>query len=116
VVVLLILSVVLALTAPTIRTGKPRAESALAALVRTARATAIQRGEVVELDIGPSGGWRLSGLGGSSNDLITGGRVDYQGAELRLVFSPHGMCTPAIGAPAAEALPLDLLQCEVVTP
>lgn len=116
VVVLIILGLVLTLVAPTIGTGKPLAENALAALVRTARATAIQRGEVVELDIDPSGEWRLSGLGGSGSDPIGGGRVGYQGAALRLVFSPHGFCTPAIGAPAAESLPLDPLECEVAAP
>ena len=116
VVVLIILGMVLALVGPTIGKGKPRAENALAALVRTARATAIQRGEVVQLDIEPSGEWHVSGLGGSASDPITGGRVGYQGAALRLVFSPHGICSPGIGAPAAESLPLDPLQCEVATP
>lgn len=116
VVVLIILGLVLTLVAPTIGTGKPRAENALAALVRTARATAIQRGEVVELDIEPSGEWRLVGLGGSGNDLIGGGRVGRQGAALRLVFSPHGICSPAIGAPAAESLPINPLDCEMAAP
>ena len=114
VVVLVILGVMLTLVAPLLRTDSPAPENNLAGLVQYARAAAIHRGEVLELEVQPSGEWHLTGQARTGGDPVGAGRVGPQSAAIRLVFSPLGMCAPAIGAPATESLPLDPLDCELI--
>ncbi len=115
VVVLVLLSLAVALVAPSFR-RLPHAEgSGVVALIHHAREAAVRRGEAVRLRINRAGRWRLTGEAGRGTEILMAGDSGPIGSyDLALVFSPLGTCgpDPDVSGPTA-VLALDPLTCEV---
>lgn len=117
IVVLLLLGLAAALAAPVFMAPQ-QDEAALATLVRSVRQLAERRGETLYLDMGREGRWSV--VGSSSQEeggLMEGELEDYEGPAFRLVLSPIGTCALDVrSSPAASALPVHPLTCELEGP
>ncbi len=111
-VVLILLGLTVGLVAPSFRLPEPPAEAALAPLIRTARESALRRGETVELQLEPSGQWRIDGRSSARDGPLASGRLAAGlGAQLVLEFSPIGTCAPTVRSAPLPSGTLDPLTC-----
>ena len=93
-------------------------QSALNALLGSAREIAARRGEVVYLHIDPTGHWRMeAGANPRAGTLATGRVPAFLGAPATLMVSPLGSCAFDLrSATAAGAVALDPLSCQIRSP
>jgi type II secretion system protein H len=117
VVVLMLMGLAAALVAPVLL-PRHHDESALNALLASAREAAAHRGEVVRLHIEPSGQWRMEGAANPLEGTLATGRVQpFLTTPVTLTVSPLGSCAFDLrSAAAAGAVALDPLTCEIRTP
>ena len=115
-VVLILMGLAAALVAPALIA--PRREPDLKALLGRARDTAARRGEMVYLQIEPSGTWRLEGGANPLEGTLASGRIEpFLTAPATLVVSPLGSCAFDVrSGAAAQVVALDQLTCEIRAP
>ena len=116
-VVLILMGLATALVVPVLLPPS-RHDSALNALLASAREVAARRGEVVSLHIDATGQWRMvaaaNPLGGT---FATGSVQPFLTTPVTLIVSPLGSCAFDLrSAAAAAAVPLDPLTCEIRSP
>lgn len=114
-VVLVLMGLAIGLVAPALRPPEAPSESALAPLLRAGRSAAIRRGEPTLLTVERDGRWQLAGRA-SPGDLLADGRIAAPRARFSVVFSPLGTCAPDVASGAAEALPIEMLDCGMRAP
>ena len=117
VVVLILMGLAAALVAPALI--PPRREgSDLAALLGSARDAAARRGEVVYLQIEPTGKWRMEGGANPLEGTLASGWIEpFLAVPATLVVSPTGSCAFDVrSAAAAQSVALDRLTCEIRAP
>jgi len=119
-VVLILMGLATALVVPVLLPPS-RHDSALNALLASAREVAARRGEVVSLHIDATGQWRMEGgspaVQGGGGTLATGRVQPFLTAPVTLMVSPLGSCAFDLrSAAAAAAVPLDPLTCEIRSP
>src|SRR3989449_9367954 len=110
-VVLILMGLAAALVAPALLPHH-HDQSALSALLGSAREVAARRGEVVYLHIDPTGQWRMeAGANPLAGTLATGSVPPFLTASVTLMVSPLGSCAfdvrraAAAGARAGAPLP-----------
>jgi len=115
-VVLILIGLAAALVAPALIA--PRREPDLKALLGRARDAAARRGEMVYLQIEPSGTWRLEGGANPLEGTLASGRIEpFLTAPATLVVSPLGSCAFDVrSGAAAQVVALDQLTCEIRAP
>lgn len=116
-VVLIVMSLAAALVAPAILSRR-QDDSALKALVASARAAAARRGEILYLHLEPTGRWRLEGGANLlEGTLATGQLPPLVPVSVTLVVSPIGSCAFDVksAAVATAAVALEPLTCELRT-
>jgi prepilin-type N-terminal cleavage/methylation domain-containing protein len=113
VVVLIVLALAAALTAPALTRAPEHRESGLATLLTVSREAAALRGETIRLSIAGSGSWRMEGVTSAREAPIQTGQVDsFPGLPVTLIVSPVGSCGfDARSAGSAAEIPLDPLTC-----
>jgi prepilin-type N-terminal cleavage/methylation domain-containing protein len=116
VVVLILMGLAAALVAPALFSPR-HDESALRAVIGSARDAAARRGEVVYVHIDPTGQWRMQGGRNSLEGTLATGRVPpVFTAPVTLAVSPLGSCAFDLpSAAAAGAVALDPLTCDLQT-
>jgi len=116
-VVLILMGLAAALVAPALIPPR-RDASDLGALLGTAREAAARRGEVVYLQIEPTGRWRMEGGANPlEGTLATGWIEPFLTVPATLVVSPLGSCAFDVrSAAAAQGVALDRLTCEIRAP
>jgi len=116
-VVLILRGLAAALVAPALLPPR-HDQSAFKDLVASAREAAARRGEVVYLSLDPTGQWRMEGGANPLEGTLATGRVPPVFAvPVTLAVSPLGSCAFDVrSAPAAAAVPLDPLTCEIREP
>src|SRR2546426_8059701 len=116
-VVLILMGLAAALVAPALLPHH-HDQSALSALLGSAREVAARRGEVVYLHIDPTGQWRMeAGANPLAGTLATGSVPPFLTASGTLIASPLGSCAfHAPSAAAAAAVALDPLTCQIRSP
>ncbi|OLB67673.1 MAG: hypothetical protein DMD38_02935 [Gemmatimonadetes bacterium] len=117
VVVLILMGLVAVLVAPALF-PRHHDQSALNALLVSAREVAARRGEVVYLHIDPTGEWRMeAGAEPRQGPLATGRVPSFFTAAVTLMVSPLGSCGFDVrSAAAVGGEVLDPLTCEMRTP
>ena len=117
VVVLILMGLVAVLVAPALF-PRHHDQSALNALLVSAREVAARRGEVVYLHLDPTGEWRMQGGANPLEGTLATGRVQpLLTAPVTLVVSPLGSCGFDVrSAAAVGGEVLDPLNCEMRTP
>ena len=115
-VVLILMGLAAALVAPALIA--PRREPDLKTLLGRARDAAARRGEMVYLQIEPSGTWRLEGGANPLEGTLASGRIEpFLTAPATLVVSPLGSCAFDVrSGAAAQVVVLDQLTCEIRAP
>ena len=115
-VVLVLMGLAAALVAPALIA--PRHDSDLKTLLGSARDAAARRGEVVYLQIEPSGNWRLEGGASPLEGTLAAGRIKpFLTVPATLVVSPLGSCAFDVrSGAAARVVALDQLTCEIRAP
>jgi len=115
-VVLILMGLAAALVAPALIA--PRREPDLKTLLGRARDAAARRGEMVYLQIEPSGTWRLEGGANPLEGTLASGRIEpFLTAPATLVVSPLGSCAFDVRSDAAaQVVALDQLTCEIRAP
>ena len=116
-VVLILMGLVAALVAPNLL-PRHRDQSAINALLGSAREVAARRGEVVYVHVDPTGQWRMeAGADPSRGPLATGRVPPFLTASVTLMVWPLGSCAFDLrSAAAASAVALDPLTCEIRSP
>ena len=116
-VVLILMGLAAALVAPALLPHH-HDQSALSALLASAREVAARRGEVVYLHIDPTGQWRMeAGANPLAGTLATGSVPPFLAASVTLMVSPLGSCAFDVrSAAAAGAVALDPLTCQIRSP
>ena len=115
-VVLAIMVIATALVAPAILRPFRDDRAQLVSVVANARETAAARGEMIYLQFDPSGEWHTEGGASPTNAAIARGRIrPLVNVPLTLIISPTGSCAFNVRsiAPAAAAVTLDPLTCEI---
>src|SRR2546425_4268965 len=91
-VVLVLMGLAVALVAPALFPAR-HDESALKALLGSARAAAARREQVVYVRIDPAGRWRMEGNAAALAETLAAGRLDpIFSTPVTLVVSPLGSC------------------------
>ena len=116
-VVLILMGLVAVLVVPALF-PRHHDQSALSALLVSAREVAARRGEVVYVHIDPRGEWRMEAGANPSQAALATGRVEpFFTAPVTLMVSPLGSCGFDVrSAAAVGADVLDPLTCEMRTP
>jgi type II secretion system protein H len=116
-VVLILMGLVAALVAPALF-PRHHDQSALNALLVSAREVAVRRGEVVYVHIDPTGEWRMEAGANPGQAPLANGRVEpFATAAVTLMVSPLGSCGFDVrSAAAVGAEVLNPLTCEIRTP
>ena len=116
-VVLILMGLVAALVAPTLL-PRHHDQSALNALLVSAREAAARRGEVLYVHIDPTGEWRIeAGASPLQAPLATGHMQPVFTAAVTLMVSPLGTCGFDVrSAAAVGTVPFDPLSCEMRAP
>jgi len=116
-VVLILMGLAAALVAPALIPPR-RDGSDLGALLENAREAAARRGEVVYLQIEPTGRWRMEGGANPLEGTLAAGRIEpFLTAPATLVVSPLGSCAFDVrSGAAAQVVALDQLTCEIRAP
>jgi type II secretion system protein H len=93
-------------------------DSALKALLGSAREAAARRGEVVSLQIDATGQWRMAAAANPLEGTFGTGSVQpFLTSSVTLLVSPLGSCAFDLrSAAAAGAVALDPLTCEIRSP
>jgi len=115
-VVLILMGLMAGLVAPAVMPPGEADDPAhrLSELVRSSRATAVKRGEVVRLSLHSTGKWDLTGMASDPPDAAAEGQLDIRGLTMTLLFSPLGTCAPDLVSERATAvLAFDRLTCEL---
>src|SRR2546427_1867274 len=100
-VVLILMGLAAALVAPALLPPH-HDQSALSALLGSAREVAARRGEVVYLHIDPTGQWRMeAGANPLAGTLATGSVPPFLTASVTLIVSPLGSCAFDVRSAAA---------------
>jgi prepilin-type N-terminal cleavage/methylation domain-containing protein len=113
-VVLILMGLVAALVAPALLPHH-HDQSALNALLGSAREVAAQRGEVVNVHIDPTGEWRMEAGAAPLQASLASGRIQpFFHVAVTLMVSPLGSCGFDVRSAAAlGARALDPLTCEM---
>jgi prepilin-type N-terminal cleavage/methylation domain-containing protein len=112
-VVLLLIGVAAALSAPVLLRANP-GRSSFEELIATGREAAIRRGEVLYLRMGTSGQWSLEAASAPTTEPLASGHIEAVGAPLTLMFQPNGSCMFDVATVSrGTAIRLDPLTCEV---
>ncbi len=116
-VVLILMGLVAVLVAPVLL-PRHHDQSALNALLVSAREVAARRGEVVYVHIDPTGEWRMEAGANPLQPALATGRVEpFFTAAVTLMVSPLGSCGFDVrSAAAVGADVLDPLTCEIRAP
>src|SRR3989449_4627516 len=116
-VVLILMGLAAALVAPALLPHH-HDQSALSALLGSAREVAARRGEIVYLHIDPTGQWRMGARANPlAGTLATGSVPPFLTASVTLMVSPLGSCAFDVrSAAAAGAVALDPLTCQIRSP
>ena len=116
-VVLILMGLVAVLVVPALF-PRHHDQSALNALLVSAREVAARRGEVVYLHIDPTGEWRMEAGANPTQAPLASGRVQpFLTAAVTLMVSPLGSCGFDVRSAAAVGTDvLDPLTCEMRTP
>jgi prepilin-type N-terminal cleavage/methylation domain-containing protein len=116
-VVLILMGLVAVLVAPALL-PRHHDQSALNALLVSAREVAARRGEVVYVHIDPTGEWRMEAGANPLQAALATGRVEpFFTAAVTLMVSPLGSCGFDVrSAAAVGAGVLDPLTCEMRAP
>jgi len=116
-VVLILMGLVAVLVVPALF-PRHHDQSAINALLASAREVAARRGEVVYLHIDPTGEWRMEAGADPTQAPLASGRVQpFLTAAVTLMVSPLGSCGFDVrSAAAVGAEVLDPLTCEMRTP
>ena len=115
-VVLAIMAIATALVAPAILRPFRDDRAQLSAVVAGAREIAAARGEIIYLQLDPSGDWHTEGGGSQIDAAITRGHMQpLARVPLTLIVSPTGSCAFNVRSitAAAAAVTLDPLTCEI---
>jgi type II secretory pathway pseudopilin PulG len=94
--VVVVMGIVAAITVPSLVTPVQAADP-IGQVVRSARALAIARGEVLRLSITPSGSWSLDAATGT----VDSGRGVAGAGAVELSITPTGRCVPVVVLPAS---------------
>jgi prepilin-type N-terminal cleavage/methylation domain-containing protein len=115
-VVLVLISMAAALAAPALlRLNAGRSE--FEELIATAREASVRRGEVLFLQVGSSGQWRLEAANNGNADPLASGHVAPVGGSLTLMLEPNGSCMFDVATVArGTTIRLDPLTCEIQSP
>jgi len=113
-VVLVLMGLAAALVAPALLPPH-HDQSALTALLGSAREVAARRGEIVYLHIDPTGQWRMETGANPLQGALASGRVEpFLTASVTLLVSPLGSCAFDLrSAAGAGAVALDPLTCQI---
>ena len=116
-VVLILMGLVAVLVVPALF-PRHHDQSAINALLASAREVAARRGEVVYLHIDPTGEWRMEAGANPTQAPLASGRVQpFLTAAVTLMVSPLGSCGFDVrSAAAVGGEVLDPLTCEMRTP
>jgi prepilin-type N-terminal cleavage/methylation domain-containing protein len=115
-VVLILMGLVAVLVAPALF-PRHHDQSAINALLVSARELAARRGEVVYVHIDPTGDWRMEAGANPREAPLATGRVEpFFTAAVTLMVSPLGSCGFDVRSAAAVGAVLDPLTCEMGTP
>ncbi len=115
-VVLVLVGLLVALTAPALLPPEPEA-APTAELLRDARRLAARRSETVFLRVAPDGSWSLEGSSSRDAGPLARGRLaELAGPGFTLEVSPLGTCGLDAPSSAAVDLPVDPLTCGPVRP
>jgi prepilin-type N-terminal cleavage/methylation domain-containing protein len=116
IVVVALMGLAAALVLPILRPRGP-SESAMQAIVTTARQAAAQRGEIIYVRFEPTGEWHMEGGGSTLEGDVMGGRIHaIAQVPLTLIVSPTGSCAfdvRSAAAGAARLVKLDPLTCQI---
>jgi prepilin-type N-terminal cleavage/methylation domain-containing protein len=117
VVVLILLGLATALTAPALLSTPQGEGTALSGVVDGARRLAEGRGETLYLTVEAGGGWSITGVASREAGPLARGALDrYDGPDFRLFLSPLGTCGLDIRSPNPASLRVSPLGCQVSGP
>jgi prepilin-type N-terminal cleavage/methylation domain-containing protein len=118
IVVLVLMGLAAAIVLPMLRARGP-SDSAMQAIVTSAREAAAKRGEIVYVRFEPTGEWHMEGGGSTLEGDFMGGRIRaIAQVPLTLIVSPTGSCAFDVRSAALGAgnIPLDPLTCQIDRP
>ncbi len=117
VVVLILVGLATALTAPALLYPPEEDGTALSGVVEGARRLAEGRGETLYLTVEAGGGWSVTGAASGEEGPLAQGVMDpYSGPGLRLFLSPLGTCGLDIRTPTSASFRISPLGCQVSGP
>jgi prepilin-type N-terminal cleavage/methylation domain-containing protein len=117
VVVLVLLSVALALSVPSLVPPRAGSDDPRQRLIDTARRTAVRRAESLALAIEPDGRWTIASSDRSDPRVVRTGRLDDpSGGALGVIVTPLGACWIEGDFARAGAPALDPVRCRLAGP
>lgn len=115
-VVLVLFTLVFALSAPSLLPSAPAGSARAQDLIDEARRTAVTRAMAVSLSLGSDGRWVLAGAGVAGTQLGSGA-IDWpQEVPMRVHISPLGACHLEAAGVSGSAFTIDPVRCRLTGP